>query len=213
MIRSRHIFLPVLALCLVACTKEESREAGGLVKHTITAGIEGATKVEIVADPAHENKAKVLWSAGEVVDVWVGETAYEFTGQNASAALSTTFEGTAPANLGTWVLVSPQGASTGKSGDVITAALPAVQTAVAGGFDTNAAIVAGLGTGATVTCKHLYSGIRFKTGRPGVTAVTLKGNNGEKIAGTFSFSFSDVIPVAGAGTEEEMGKVAEKEQM
>ena len=174
------------------------------MKHTITAGIEGATKVQIVADPAHENKAKVLWSAGEVVDVWVGETAYEFTGQNASAALSTTFEGTAPANLGTWVLVYPQGASTGKSGNVITATLPAVQTAVAGSFDTNAAIVAGLGTGATVTCKHLYSGIRFKTGRPGVTAVTLKGNNGEKIAGTFSFSFSDGIPVAGAGTEEEI---------
>ena len=90
MIRSRHIFLPVLALCLVACSKEESREAGGLVKHTITAGIEGATKVQL--DP--EADTKVLWTKEEDVDVWVGETAYEFTGQNASAALSTTFEGT-----------------------------------------------------------------------------------------------------------------------
>lgn len=201
MIRSRHIFLPVLALCLVACSKEESREAGGLVKHTITAGIEGATKVQL--DP--EADTKVLWTKEEDVDVWVGETAYTFKGQNAAAKASTTFEGTAPANLGTWVLVSPQGASTGKSGDVITATLPAVQTAVAGSFDTNAAIVAGRGTGATVTCKHLYSGIRFKTGRRGVTAVTLKGNNGEKIAGTFSFSFSAGIPeVAGEGTEEEI---------
>ena len=200
MIRSRHIFLPVLALCLVACTKEESREAGGLVKHTITAGIEGATKVQL--DP--EADTKVLWTKEEDVDVWVGETAYPFKGQNATAKASTTFEGTAPADLGTWVLLSPQGASTGKSSDVITATLPAVQTAVAGGFDSSAAIVAGLGTGATVTCKHLYSGIRFKTGRRGVTAVTLKGNNGEKIAGTFSFSFSAGIPVAGAGTEEEI---------
>ena len=200
LIRSRHFILPVLALCLVACTKEESREAGGLVKHTITAGIEGATKVQL--NP--EADTKVLWTKEEDVDVWVGETAYPFKGQNAAAKASTTFEGTAPAYLGTWVLVSPQGASTGKSGDVITATLPAVQTAVAGGFDTNAALIAGLGTGATVTCKHLYSGIRFKTGRPGVTAVTLKGNNGEKIAGTFSFSFSDGIPVAGAGTEEEI---------
>ena len=201
LIRSRHFILPVLALCLVACTKEESREAGGLVKHTITAGIEGATKVQL--DP--EADTKVLWTKEEDVDVWVGETAYPFKGQNAAAKASTTFEGTAPAYLGTWVLVSPQGASTGKSGDVITATLPAVQTAVARGFDTNAAIVAGLGTGATVTCKHLYSGIRFKTGRPGVTAVTLKGNNGEKIAGTFSFSFSAGIPeVAGEGTEEEI---------
>ena len=42
LIRSRHFILPVLALCLVACTKEESREAGGLVMDTITAWIEGA---------------------------------------------------------------------------------------------------------------------------------------------------------------------------
>ena len=202
MIRSRHIFLPVLALCLVACSKEESREAGGLVKHTITAGIEGATKVQIVADPAHENKAKVLWSADEVVDVWVGETAYEFTGQNASAAASTTFEGTAPADLGTWVLVYPQGASTGKSGDVITATLPAVQTAVAGGFDTNAALIAGLGTGATVTCKHLYSGIRFKLTETGIRSVSLRGNNGEKIAGTFSFGISsESLDITGGSSE------------
>ena len=200
LIRSRHFILPVLALCLVACSKEKSREAGGLVKHTITAGIEGATKVQL--DP--EADTKVLWTEKETVKVWVGETAYTFTGTNDSPAASTNFQGEAPASLGTWVLVSPQGASTGKSGDVITATLPAVQTAVAGGFDTNAALIAGLGTGATVTCKHLYSGIRFKTGRPGVTAVTLKGNNGEKIAGTFSFSFSDGIPVAGAGTEEEI---------
>ena len=203
MIRSRHIFLPVLALCLVACSKEESREAGGLVKHTITAGIEGATKVQIVADPAHENKAKVLWSAGEVVDVWVGEKAYEFVGQNAAAALSTTFEGTAPANLGTWVLVYPQGASTGKSGNVITATLPAVQTAVAGSFDTNAALIAGFGTGATVTCKHLYSGIRFKLTETGIKSVSLRGNNGEKIAGTFSFDIiSTGSPVITGGSSE-----------
>ena len=203
MIRSRHIFIPVLALCLVACSKEESREAGGLVKHTITAGIEGATKVQIVADPAHENKAKVLWSAGEVVDVWVGETAYPFKGQNAAAKASTTFEGTAPANLGTWVLVYPQGASTGKSDNVITATLPAVQTAVAGGFDTNAALIAGLGTGATVTCKHLYSGIRFKLTETGIKSVSLRGNNGEKIAGTFSFDIiSTGSPVITGGSSE-----------
>ena len=198
MIRSRHIFLPVLALCLVACTKEESREAGGLVKHTITAGIEGATKVQIVPDLEDVNKAKVLWSAGEDVDVWVGETAYPFKGQNAAAALSTTFEGTAPAALGTWVLVYPQGASTSKS----TAILPAVQAAVAGSFDTSAAIVAGLGTGASVTCKHLYSGIRFKVTQTGIKSVSLRGNNGEKIAGEFSFDISGESPVITGGTSE-----------
>lgn len=201
MIRSRHFIIPVLALCLVACAKE-SREAGGLVQHTITAGIEGATKVQIIADPADVNKAKVLWSEREVVDVWVGETAYEFTGQNASAAASTTFEGAAPADLGTWLLVYPQGAGKSKSGNVITATLPAVQTAVAGSFDTNAALIAGLGAGATVTCKHLYSGIRFKLTETGIKTVSLRGNNGEMIAGTFSFDISGGSPVITGGSSE-----------
>ena len=196
--RSRHLILPVLALCLVACSKEESRETGGLVMHTITAGIEGATKVQI--NP--EADTKVLWTANEKVDVWVGETAYPFESQNASAAASTKFEGTAPAELGTWVLVAPEGASTGKSGDNITATLPAVQTAVAGGFDPAAAIVAGRGTGSTVICKHLYSGIRFKLTETGIKTVSLRGNNGEKIAGTFSFDISDGRPVISGGSSE-----------
>lgn len=193
----RKLAIPVLALCLMACAKE-SREAGGLVQHTITAGISAETKAELKAD----DDTKVLWSAGEVVDVWVGETAYTFTGENASAAASTTFRGTAPADLGTWVLVSPQGAGTGKSGKVISASLPATQTAVADGFDPDAALIAGLGTGATVTCKHLYSGISFTLSGSGVRSVCLRGNAGEKIAGEFSFDISGGTPVISGGTSE-----------
>lgn len=195
--RSEKLAAAVLVLGLVACTKE-SRETGGMVQHTITAGIEGTTKAQI--NP--EADTKILWTANETVDVWVGETAYTFTGQNASAAASTTFRGTAPAVLGTWVLVSPQGASTGKSGDVISASLPAVQTAVAGGFDPSAALLAGLGTGTTVTCKHLYSGIRFKLTESGIKSVSLRGNNGEKIAGEFTFNISGGTPVITGGSSE-----------
>ena len=195
--RSRKLAVAVLGLALIACAKE-SRETGGMVQHTITAGIDGSTKVQI--NP--EADTKVLWTANETVDVWVGETAYAFTGENASAAASTTFKGTAPKDLGTWVLVSPQGAGTGKSGDVISATLPDVQTAVAGSFDPSAALLAGLGTGSTVTCKHLYSGIRFKLTEVGIKSVSLRGNNGEKIAGEFTFNISGGTPVITGGTSE-----------
>ena len=195
--RSEKLAAAVLALGLVSCAKE-SRETGGMVQHTITAGIEGTTKVQI--NP--EADTKLLWTANETVDVWVGETAYTFTGENASAAASATFRGTAPENLGTWVLVSPQGASTGKSGNVISATLPAVQTAVAGGFDPSAALLAGLGSGSTVTCKHLYSGIRFKLTESGIKSVSLRGNNGEKIAGEFTFNISGGTPVITGGSSE-----------
>lgn len=191
--------LPLLALTVLSCSKAP-RESGGLMRHSITAGLEGMTKTQL--DPS--DAAKVQWTARETVDVWVGETSYVFTGRNASAAASATFEyeGDVPGGLDSWVLVSPQGAASSKSGSVITATLPDVQTAVADSYDPQAALIAGLGEGSSVTCKHLYSGIRFKVTESGIKSVSLRGNAGEKIAGAFTFSFSEGYPVITGGTSQ-----------
>lgn len=184
-----------LVFALLSCTKEP-RENGGLVRHSLTAGIEGATKTQLKEDDA----TKVLWSAREGVTVWVDGSAYSFSGTNTSAAASTTFEGDAPQHLGTWVLVSPHGASSAIHSGTVTATLPAEQSAVAGGFDPSAALLSGLGSGTSVTCRHLYSGIRFQLSQSGVRSVSLSGNNGEKIAGEFTFRLTAESPVISEGT-------------
>lgn len=195
------LLLAIPSLVLLSCTKE-SREGDVLmVKHTLTAVIGDITKAQI--DGSDAEYRRVLWDSNEHVDVWANGTPYEFISRNPSEpAASVTFEGNAPADLGTWVLVSPKDASTSKSDGTVSASLPCNQTGVAGGFDRSAAIITGLGNGTSVECKHVFSGIRFKTGREGVTMVTLKGNNNEMIAGNFTFSFSEVTPVPGSGTEK-----------
>lgn len=177
-----------VAIALWSCSKEP-RESGGLVQHTITAGIEGSTKTELAAG----NASQVMWSVGDQVDVWVEETAYEFTSTATEADMYSTFEGIAPADMDmrTWVLVYPKGASTGKDGSIVSAILPAIQTARANSYDPSAALLYGASQGSRTTCKHLYSGIRLMFTQTGIQRVSLRGNAGEKIAGDFTFNFAD----------------------
>lgn len=178
-----------VAMALWSCSKEP-RESGGLVLHTISAGIGETTKTQLAAE-----YTDVFWSVGDQVDVWVGETAYEFTSTLKETAMRSEFQGLAPADMGTsWVLVYPKGASTGKSGTVISATLPATQTARANSYDPSAALLYGVSrtsSGPSTTCKHLYSGIRIMFTQTDIRRVSLRGNAGEKIAGDFTFNYSD----------------------
>lgn len=187
-----------VAIALWSCSKEP-RESGGLVQHTITAGIGGTTKTQLAAE-----YTDVFWSVGDEVDVWVGETAYEFASTLENTSSQSLFRGLAPADMGTsWVLVYPKGASTGKSGNVISATLPATQTARANSYDPSAALLYGVSqTTSSTTCKHLYSGIRIMFTQTGIRRVSLRGKAGEKIAGDFTFDFSGNTPSISSGTSE-----------
>ncbi len=169
------------------------------MQHTISAGIGKANKTQLAAE-----YTDVFWSVGDQVDVWVGETAYEFTSTLEETSSQSIFTGLAPADMGTsWVLVYPKGASTGKSGSVISATLPATQTARANSYDPSAALLYGVSrTASSTTCKHLYSGIRIMFTQTGIRRVSLRGNAGEKIAGDFTFVFSGETPSISGGTSE-----------
>ena len=187
-----------VAMALWSCSKEP-RESGGLVLHTISAGIGETTKTQLAADITN-----VFWSVGDEVDVWVGETAYAFASTLENTSNQSLFRGLAPADMGTsWVLVYPKGASTGKSGNVISATLSATQTARANSYDPSAALLYGVSrTTSSTTCKHLYSGIRIMFTQAGIRRVSLRGNAGEKIAGDFTFDFSGDTPSISGGTSE-----------
>ncbi len=176
-----------VAMALWSCSKEP-RESGGLVLHTISAGIGETTKTQLAAE-----YSKVFWSVGDEVDVWVGETAYAFNSTLPETAMYSEFRGLAPADMGTsWVLVYPKGASTGMSGKVISATLPATQTARANSYDPSAALLYGVSeTAGSTNCKHLYSGIRIMFTQTGIRRVSLRGNAGEKIVGDFTLDYSD----------------------
>ncbi|MBO6096753.1 MAG: hypothetical protein J6P56_05495 [Bacteroidales bacterium] len=194
---SRAYRLVLAALVLGACQAEPV--APPQVRQTIRASLEREEAVKSILDPTDDTQ--VLWTAGEQVNVFVGDVPYLFTGDNAGNTASATFSGTGPAELGTYVMLSPYNADASRAGETVSTTLPATQTGLAGGYQHGTAITAGLSSTESVTCRQVCSGIRFQVGRSDVTAIVLQGNGGEKIAGDFTFSFSEGVPVAGAGTE------------
>lgn len=187
-----------LAVFCLSCQRTDS--AGPLlVRQVLDVSMDQET-VKAVLNPLDDSK--VLWSAGEEVAVFVGNTIYQFTGNNAEPSASARFEGEAPVDMGTYVMLSPYNASATKAGGTVNTTLPAAQTGFAGSYADGTIILAGTSSTASIRCLHVCSGVRFKTGRAGVEQVALRGNSGERIAGDFSFSFSEGIPVASGGTEE-----------
>ena len=193
----KAFLLAVLPLAVLACSKERQV----LVQHTLTA-LAGEEAVKTVLNPSDDTE--VLWSAEESVNVFVGNDSYQFTGTNAAESATATFTGSAPADLGTYVMLSPYNALASKSSGTITTTLPTAQTGSAGSFGDGTLVLSGMSSTGEVTCLHVCSGIRFKVTGSDISRVTLCGLDGEKIAGDFSFHFEGGIPVAGAGTAEEV---------
>lgn len=194
---SRAYRLVLAALVLGACQAEPV--APPQVRQTIRASLEREEAVKSILDPTDDTQ--VLWTAHEQVNVFVGDVPYLFTGDNAGNTASATFSGTGPAELGTYVMLSPYNADASRAGETVSTTLPATQTGLAGGYQHGTAITAGRSSTASVSCKQVCSGIRFKVSQNDITSVTISGRNGEKIAGNFSFSFDDGgNPVAGVGT-------------
>ena len=203
-ILNKTTFLFFLTLLVTACQRETTGpEEPQLFPHTLVASM-GEESVKTILDP--EDDTKVLWTAKEQVNVFVADASYLFTGENEADAVSADFSGMAPEDLGTYVMLSPYNASATKSGDDICTTLPAAQTGYAGGYAHGTAITAGLSSTASVSCKHVSSGIRFKFSQADdITKVVFRGRGNEGIAGNFTFSFDgDGYPVAGAGSENQV---------
>lgn len=191
-----------LSIGIISCNGEKAGPvAPALVHHTLNASLD-EDQDEVKASLNPEDDSEVLWAAGEKVAVFVGDNRYPFTSTNESPASSAKFEGDAPQDLGTYIMLSPDNAAAVKSGGSVSSTLAVSQTGHAGSYAPGTIILAGKSDSGSIICRHVCSGVRFKTGRAGVTAVSLQGNNGEKIAGNFSFSFNGDVPVAGEGSKE-----------
>ncbi|MBR6503747.1 MAG: hypothetical protein IKT15_02085 [Firmicutes bacterium] len=195
----------VLALALLSCAKEETEA----VRHEILAYAGEDASVKTVLNPADDSQ--ILWSPAEHVSVFVGKKSYEYIGTNSTAAPSTTFTGPGPADLGTFIMLSPYNSQASHSSGKVRTSLPAAQTGRAGGFANGTLVLAGRSSTNSVTCKHVCGGLRFQVSRNDISAVSIRGNKGEKIAGDFLFSFglgfgfglnSSNTPIAEEGTEE-----------
>ena len=197
-------FLSLALLGLLACDRQEiSPSRPQLVEHTLYASTpkedEQATRTAV--SPLDENK--ILWSAHERISILSGEGNYPFQGDNAAAAASARFTGEAPANLGSYIALYPYDASASYNGNYVSTTLPAVQTGKASTFADGYLVTADDATSDNISFNHVCSGIRFLFDSDQIKSVSIRGNNGERIAGDFRFRFAgEDTPVAEAGTEE-----------
>ena len=201
-------YIAPLLVLLAACQREGSPVTPEtpvlqLVEHTLYASTPGEDEPATRTAVSALNDKKILWSAQERISILSGGGNYLFQGDNDAPAATANFTGTGPADLGSYIALYPYNLSATYSEGYVSTSLPAFQLGKAGSFADGYMITADDATGNSLAFKHLCSGLRFMVNTDNIKAVSIRGNNGEKIAGDFRFRFaSEDTPVAEAGTEE-----------
>lgn len=192
-------------LFLPACQREGSpvSPVPELVEHTLYASTPGEEAPQTRTQISVLDDQIVLWTAHENISILSGGGNYQFQGDNDAPAAAANFTGTGPANLGSYIALYPYNASAIYDAGYVSTTLPSVQLGKAGSFFDGYLVTADDATGDNISFNHLCSGLRFMVNRDDITAVSIRGNSGEKIAGDFRFRFAaEDTPVAEAGTEE-----------
>ena len=146
----------------------------------------------------------VLWSPSDEVSIFCGSGSgggSKFTSQNSEPAATVEFKGFlegigVPAAGQYYWAFSPYSGDNSCDGQGISATLPSEQIAVRGSFGKNCHPAIARSTGTGLAFYSVAGGLAFTVSRPGVRSVSIKGNNGEALAGTYKATFgSDGRPV------------------
>ena len=201
----RHIVPALVLLLLPACRQQEVPvipevtdvpETPDLVEYTLHASAPGTRTVL----DGNDDK-KILWSEEESISVLYNDGNYKFDGNNTSVGAEATFTGKAPAGMNSYIALYPYNASASVSDGYVSTTLPASQTGKAGSFADGYLITADDVSGTSISFNHICSGLRFQVNANNIKSVSIRGNNGEKIAGNFRFTTAET-PVVEAGSEE-----------
>ena len=201
----KHVIPIVLAMLLPACQHQMVPEVPALVEHTLFASTPGEESPATRTMLDSGNDRKVLWSAGgEIISILPAAGGnYQFQGDNVEAASTASFTGEGPADLGNYVALYPYSLSASYDGTYVSSTLPVNQSGKAGSFADGYLITADDASGNSISFNHMCSGLRFQVNNDNIKAVSIRGNSGEKIAGSFRFSFPSAdTPVAQDATED-----------
>ena len=186
------IFIIALAAVAVSCAKDSTPVNDPAGEKVFTAGI--STKTELVGGNA------VHWVANDKISLFDGVANREFTTTDAGA--TATFTGTA-SDAATYYALYPYQAGASCDGGVITATLPATQTAVAGSFANLLNLSVAKTTDTHLHFKNVCALVAVDLQKYfEVTSIKLEGGNGEDLAGTLSISFDgEGTPVVNSITD------------
>jgi len=172
------------ALC-ISCSKEnlgDNLSKNGL---TFSASMETATRTTI------DSNNNVNWTSGDAISIFDGTTnvSATTTDSGASASFATTIQGSGP-----WYAVYPYNAEATITDGVITTALPATQTAVAGTFADGLNIAVAYSENTSLAFKNVTAFVKLTVTNNLVKEIIIKGENDEDIAGTIEISYNSGVP-------------------
>jgi len=202
--KNRYFVLAFLVLLFCAsCTKEQEKTAanGPIIEAVIA---ESDAKTALV-----DGGTQVYWEVAEELSVFYNDANLHFVSLNKQQAQSALFactrnvviavgEGEESSSL---IGLYPYSEDAVCDGNSITSSLPFKQTGKAGSFGKGCNIAMAKGKSTSLAFYNLMGGLRFTLSQSGVKTITLEGNNGEALAGTFTADFDGERPAVSSVVE------------
>lgn len=149
----------------------------------------------------------ILWEAGDEIAVFddAGSEKAVLTLDSGAGTKSATFKGTVSSAATKFFAAYPAASVSAASDSVLTIAVPAEQKLVADGRNLDPAALVGVAAtaGTELSFKNVIAAIRFTVDMKNIVSVSLKGNSGEKLAGTVKVDATngEIVEVADSLTE------------
>lgn len=186
MMKRQFFLLAAMAAAFAcACTREAVSETAEYREISLSARSEGGS-----TKSSRDAEGYFYWTPGDEINVFRGSAAWKMTSTNEEPTPSAVFTGTAPASPGSgkyWA-VYPYRADNSFDGTCLTTVVPSAQVAAEGTFADGQFVSIGCSDDLSMTFYHLCGGVKFTLENPGVTSVTLRGNNNEVLAGRVKVS-------------------------
>lgn len=180
------IWTAAIVASILSCTKETkapTEPEEGCVK--LTAEIESAAKTVLAEGNTVE------WLADDAISIFDGTENKKLTVSGAGATTTFSFD---PETAGPWYAIYPySGAATIENG-VISATVPAIQTAVPGTFANGLNISVALSDAGHLSFKNVLAYVKVTVSKTLIRKIVLSGKNGENIAGSIKISYNSGAP-------------------
>lgn len=216
----KFLLFAVVAILFAACTQDVAVEIlspniADDAPDTLTVGFEGDdTRIQL-----NEN-VKTVWTNGDQVSVFYRSDAnqkWEYTGETGAriADLTRVDEGVATEDMKRVVVVYPYNENYYINTDTfnVQATLPAVQTYLEDSYGLNGNIMISQGEYNDISLKSVCGWLKLQLTGNGekIKSITLKGNNGEQVAGELYINSADATAIlssdAGSADDGEIGGV------
>ena len=191
------------ALLMTACDNREQMpelHTEGVRECVFSASSEQTSKTYV-------DGLSILWEAGDEIAVFddAGSEKAVLALENGAGTKSAIFKGAVSSAATKFFAAYPAASVSAASDSILTVAVPAEQKLVAGGRNLDPAALVGVAAAAgnELSFKNVISAIRFTVDMKNIVSVSLKGNAGEKVAGTVKVDATngEIIEVTDSLTE------------